>query len=367
LASTDTFVSSTSSVTKKDNSTITAECTTGDWRYTCDINPVTKVVSNVKAYRWVADTGYMCVGYDKYNREKEQSSTDGINWVDTGVTRAGSTLIEANSTDCSRWVADTGYMCVGIDKYNKEKEQITTDGINWTDTGNTRAGSTLIDTCSTDCGFDFSGNLPCYIEYFNNFKDAENFAESDSDGEVDCGKSFASWKKWTCDSQSSSNSYYNDGNYYYGYYYANYLSIDSPTVKTMAHLLFPECESWEEFSGEATPSATNGEYKRGTFNRGHMDNYFMNTRLNDDSIKDKSNMSFSNYPNTSGKTVEWVIYHFQDKYVVTKIIENVEYKKYQFVLKTCPEYDDITINLERVAHRRGYYATSDTENFVEYE
>ena len=325
--------------------------------------------------RWVAISGqYVCTGTTKYAKEKQQKSSDnGVTWVDTGNIRTGS-IIETNSVDCGytptpsiRWVADTGYVCVGYDKYNKEKEQMTTDGINWTDTGSTKAGSTLIEHNSADCGFDFSGNLPCYIEYFSNFKDAENFAESDSDGEVDCGKSFASWKKWTCDSKSSSNSYYNDGNYYYGYYYANYLSIDSPTVKTMAHLLFPECKSWEEFSGEATPSATNGEYKRGTFNRGYMDNYFMNTRLNDDSIKDRSNMSFSNYPNTSGKTVEWVIYHFKDKYVVTKIIENIEYKDKQFVLKTCPEYDDIVINLKRIAHRRGYYATSDTENFVEYQ
>lgn len=110
-------------------------------------------------YRWVADTGYMCVGTDKYNLEKEQTSTDGTNWTDTGNTRAGSTLIEANSTDCgyvppsiTRWINVTGeYICVGIDKYNKEKEQISYDsGSTWTDTGETRAGS-IIETDSEDC------------------------------------------------------------------------------------------------------------------------------------------------------------------------------------------------------------------------
>ena len=110
------------------------------------------------AYRWVSDTGYVCVGYDKYNKEKEQSSTDGINWTDTGNTRAGSTLIESLSTDCGvtyRWITvPNDYVCVGYDKYNKEKEQYSTDGSTWTDTGNTRAGSTLIEHNSEDCGYD---------------------------------------------------------------------------------------------------------------------------------------------------------------------------------------------------------------------
>ena len=106
--------------------------------------------------RWVADTGYMCVGTDKYNKEKEQISYGNEDvWTDTGNTRAGSTLIESDSFDCGyvayRWVSDTGYMCAGYDKYNREKEQQTTDGIHWTDTGVTRAGSTLIEHDSEDC------------------------------------------------------------------------------------------------------------------------------------------------------------------------------------------------------------------------
>lgn len=115
------------------------------------------------SYRWVTVSGeYECVGYDKYNKEKEQRTTDGINWTDTGNTRAGSTLIEANSVDCgyvptviTRWVTvPNDYQCVGYDKYNKEKEQQSTDGgTTWTDTGNTRAGSTLIEANSEDCGY----------------------------------------------------------------------------------------------------------------------------------------------------------------------------------------------------------------------
>lgn len=135
------------------------DCNNIEWRtvsgYICEENTTEMI-------QWVADTGYVCVGFNKMNKEKEQVSyNSGISWADTGNTRAGSTLIEQNSTDCGyvptpsiRWVADTGYVCVGYDKYNKEKEQQSTDGgTTWTDTGNTRAGSTLIEANSTDCGY----------------------------------------------------------------------------------------------------------------------------------------------------------------------------------------------------------------------
>lgn len=54
-------------------------------------------------YRWVTMTGdndYWCSGTTKYSKEKEQSSTDGINWTDTGNIRSGSTILEENSAEC---------------------------------------------------------------------------------------------------------------------------------------------------------------------------------------------------------------------------------------------------------------------------
>ena len=54
-------------------------------------------------YRWVDTTGYICSGYDKYNRQKKQYSDDsGLSWQDVSPEqyRMGSTLIEANSEDC---------------------------------------------------------------------------------------------------------------------------------------------------------------------------------------------------------------------------------------------------------------------------
>ena len=113
-------------------------------------------------YRWVNVSGeYVCVGTDKYAKQKQQYSIDGIIWYDVvpANIRQG-VLIEPNSLDCGsediqyRWVEVIDeYVCVGEDKYGKEKEQYSVDdGVTWTDTGQTRQGS-LIEEGSTDCDY----------------------------------------------------------------------------------------------------------------------------------------------------------------------------------------------------------------------
>ena len=110
-------------------------------------------------YQWVDVAGeYVCQGYDKYTKQKEQRSSDmGVSWEDTGNTRAGE-YIESLSTDCGvlyQWVTipnDT--ICVGYDLYSREKQQYSTDNsTTWVDTGNTRTGS-VIEQDSYDCGYD---------------------------------------------------------------------------------------------------------------------------------------------------------------------------------------------------------------------
>lgn len=54
-------------------------------------------------YRWITMTGendYWCSGTTKMSKEKEQSSNDGIIWTDAGNIRSGSTVLEENCTDC---------------------------------------------------------------------------------------------------------------------------------------------------------------------------------------------------------------------------------------------------------------------------
>ena len=112
-------------------------------------------------YQWVVVSGtYVCDGTNKYQEEKEQRSSDnGATWQDTGRTRQGS-LIEVNSTDCGyieyiyRWITESGtYICDGNNKYQKQKEQRSSDnGVTWEDTGNTRRGS-LIEADSEDCRY----------------------------------------------------------------------------------------------------------------------------------------------------------------------------------------------------------------------
>ena len=50
-------------------------------------------------YRWVDDDGFYCDGTDEYTRQKQQSTTNGITWTDTGVYRP-ITLITHYSKKC---------------------------------------------------------------------------------------------------------------------------------------------------------------------------------------------------------------------------------------------------------------------------
>lgn len=72
-----------------------------------EINSLKEVISGCcgstgeTEYRWiVVPNEYTCSGTTKMTKEKQQSSTDGINWTDTGQYRTGSTVLEYNSTDC---------------------------------------------------------------------------------------------------------------------------------------------------------------------------------------------------------------------------------------------------------------------------
>ena len=119
-------------------------------------------------YRWITMTGvndYTCSGTTKMSKEKQQSSTDGgMTWTDTGQYRTGSTVLEYNSADCGyvpepeyRWKAapTSDYMCSGTSKYYKVYYEVSYDGgTTWqhVEPEETRRGS-LIEENSTDCGY----------------------------------------------------------------------------------------------------------------------------------------------------------------------------------------------------------------------
>lgn len=118
-------------------------------------------------YRWITMTGdndYACSGTTKMTKEKEQSSTDGLNWVDTGNYRTGSTVLEINSSDCGyvptpqyRWKAapTSDYLCSGTSKYYKVYYEVSTDGgQTWQHVvpEQTKRGD-LIQANSPDCGY----------------------------------------------------------------------------------------------------------------------------------------------------------------------------------------------------------------------
>lgn len=99
------------------------------------------------------ESGYTCVDYDKYTKIVRQRSSDGIHWEN--VSYSAGTLIEHNSTDCGyvgelyRWV-NSGTTCYEGDKYIRIIQQVSYDGINWTNTGQEARG-TMIEADSPDC------------------------------------------------------------------------------------------------------------------------------------------------------------------------------------------------------------------------
>lgn len=96
----------------------------------------------ITMYRWTLD-GFMCQGYDKYERYKRQVSHDnGGSWQDVEPAEyQRGNLLEANSTDCGyiepiyRWTeAEGNTKCFGGDLYQMEKYQVSYDnGDSWED------------------------------------------------------------------------------------------------------------------------------------------------------------------------------------------------------------------------------------------
>lgn len=124
--------------------------------------------------RWVVDdTSYLCVSYDKYEKEvKEYSLDDGITWTKyiPEISRPGE-LIFSGSVDCGaapqeRWVVDSSsYICDGYDKYAKEVKQYALDdyGIEWVNyVPEISRKGTLIKQNARQCGYTGDTQEPCY-------------------------------------------------------------------------------------------------------------------------------------------------------------------------------------------------------------
>lgn len=103
--------------------------------------------------RWSDNGKTTCNGTSKYHLLEEEQLIDGT-WTATGETKQGD-LIEENSFDCgyveTRWVDKGQTTCVNTDKYQVLEEEQTTNGTEWTPTGNTKNGE-IIESNSFDCG-----------------------------------------------------------------------------------------------------------------------------------------------------------------------------------------------------------------------
>lgn len=99
---------------------------------------------------WVISLNYAT------NSELIQYVTNLQNQIDSLKSQVSGCCGSSGET-ITRWITMTGkddYICSGTTKMTKEKEQQSTDGGNtWTDTGNYRNGSTILEENSTDCGY----------------------------------------------------------------------------------------------------------------------------------------------------------------------------------------------------------------------
>lgn len=71
-------------------------------------------------YRWVDDDGFYCDGTDEYTRQKQQQTTNGITWTDTGVYRP-ITFITHYSKNCG-YIGDVGLTVTNEDGYTRYYE-----------------------------------------------------------------------------------------------------------------------------------------------------------------------------------------------------------------------------------------------------
>lgn len=99
---------------------------------------------------WVINQNYVS------NSELIQYITNLQNQIDSLKEQISGCCSDTGET-ITRWITMTGasdYTCSGTTKMTKEKEQQSTDnGNTWTDTGNYRTGSTVLEVNSVDCGY----------------------------------------------------------------------------------------------------------------------------------------------------------------------------------------------------------------------
>ena len=104
----------------------------------------------VASKQWVINQNYAL------NSEMMQYITNLQQQIDYLRTQISGCCTESGET-ITRWITMTGvndYTCSGTTKMTKEKEQSSTDGGNtWTDTGNYRTGSTVLETNCVECGY----------------------------------------------------------------------------------------------------------------------------------------------------------------------------------------------------------------------
>lgn len=245
-------------------------------------------------YRWETldpMVDYFCQGGSKYYKERKQVSFDsGETWYDTSDYRMG------DKTDCfsrecgwdgsvnTRWVDTDGFLCNGYDKYSRKKEQVSYDGgLSWNDISGSTQLNEFVERFSSDCCSLSSFTADTCTMFFRSANvsieiaslDGENWIETSRYGvnqfydnwNFDCMRSNCVKMMAVGNSGTSGLSYF-DYSSYKGYY--NYDGLDLPSGIAAdginSNLIIIGCESSSNTMGypheNNTPSDSRMEFMR---------------------------------------------------------------------------------------------------------
>lgn len=121
-------------------------------------------INNYATKQWVINQNYAT------NSELIQYVTNLQNQIDSLKAQISGCCGSQSGETITRWITMTGesdYYCSGTTKLSKEKEQSSSDGINWTDTGNYRTGDTVLGENSEDCGYTPPTTKKVTLHYIN--------------------------------------------------------------------------------------------------------------------------------------------------------------------------------------------------------
>ena len=155
---------------------------TGNKRLGVETDDSPAECSGATVYELWMEDGYWCDDGTKYRRFRLYTSNDEITWIATDIYKSSDDVLERNSSDCgsviptsawtcTKWDDADGYICEETTKYAREQmygrmcDDCSSCNEEWVALGIYRRKNAVLETDSTDCGYDpsISGNCSVWV------------------------------------------------------------------------------------------------------------------------------------------------------------------------------------------------------------